>query len=516
MQPIVRRWIIAAVVTVATVAGVVACVSDHIIYKSTQFPAPPSGAADYVGYAEVSAKMTVCGNCHIDRQTEWLATKHASAWADLIATGENPAPCAMCHTVNNNGNQPAGADTAVGYRSTLAARYQDVQCESCHGPGLTHVTSPSITNRPLASLDVGSVATTIKACGQCHHGAHEPFEDEWSMSRHATVPVWKTGAHPEANPACQSCHTGQGALLAWGVSTNYKEAGFAGGDTLNITCGVCHDPHPINLYPAQLRFPDSVPDVQTNLCMKCHQNGSGLDPETVKYGPHSPEGPLLLGIAGWWPPNLQVAGGLDTIVSTHGTTANPRLCATCHVNPFTVTDSSGKFVLSVTGHLFEAAPCVNSQGIPTGDTICVTSQRSFAACAASGCHGNAAAAASAFTSEQALVASLDTTLRAQLTTVLTATPAETASANTTFTVAQGSLFNAKLAEFRGSFVHNPFLIQALLTASIEEMTAQYGVMAARVRSLPEIMARYRAYKLHHLAPAGIPRVSPTIIRLGQR
>lgn len=520
MNVSVRAWVAAGAVTVATTVGMVACVTDHFIYENVNFPAPPSAAAGYVGYGTVGTQMTVCGNCHIDRQTEWLTTAHSHAWKDLIATGENPAPCAMCHSVNNNGNTAAGSDTAVGYRSTQAARYQDVQCESCHGPGLTHVTSPSIANHPLASLDVGSVSTTIKSCGQCHHGAHEPFEDEWSMSRHALVPTWKSGAHPEHNAACQSCHTGQGALVAWGVNTNYKEANFAGGDTLNITCGVCHDPHPVTLYSAQLRFPDSVPDLNTNLCMKCHNYGAGLDPDTKVHGPMAPEGPLLLGIAGWWPPNLQIPGGLDTIVSTHGTTANPRLCATCHVNPFTVTDSSGKFVLSVTGHLFEAAPCVNSQGIPTGDTICVTSQRTFAACAASGCHGNAAAAASAFTSEQTLIASLDTTLRSQLTTVLTSTPAETASANPTFTVAQGSLFNAELAEFRGSFVHNPFLIQALLTASIEEMTAQYGVAASRVGGQPTplsaIMARYRAYKATHLAPATVPRVLPTPIRLGQR
>jgi len=514
MRPSVIQWVTTGAVTVAAAGAMVGCVSDHIIYKSTNFPAPPSAAGGFLGYAAVSTKATVCGNCHIDHQTTWVTTKHANAWADLVATGANTAPCAMCHTVNNQGN--ATTDTAVGYRSTQAARYQDVQCESCHGPGLTHVTSPSITNHPLASLDVGSASTTIKACGMCHHGAHEPFEDEWSQSRHATVPVWSTRAHPEANAACQGCHTGQGALLAWGVNTDYKEAGFAGGDTLNITCGVCHDPHSA-ANTGQLRFPDNVPDVQTNLCMKCHQNGSGLDPETERYGPHSPEGPLLLGIAGWFPPNLTEAGGGDTIVSTHGTTANPSLCATCHVAPFTVNDSSGKFVLQVVGHSFLAAPCLDATGVPTGDTLCAVAQRTFTACAASGCHGTDVAARSAFIAEQALIASLDTTLRRQLTTVLTATPAETASSNPSFTVAQGALFNARLAELPGSFVHNPFLMEALMTATIEEMTAQYGVAAARHRApLADVMARIRRYRASHLAPATVPARAPAGVRVAQR
>ena len=76
MDPSVRKWIVAGVVTIVTVGGVAACVTDHFIYESTQFHAPPSNAGGFVGYANVSTRMTVCGDCHIARQTTWIQTAH--------------------------------------------------------------------------------------------------------------------------------------------------------------------------------------------------------------------------------------------------------------------------------------------------------------------------------------------------------------------------------------------------------------------------------------------------------
>jgi hypothetical protein len=49
----------------------------------------------------------------------------------------------------------------------------------------------------------------------------------------------------------------------------------------------------------------------------------------------------------------------------------------------------------------------------------------------------------------------------------------------TFTVAEGAWFNWNLANFGGNSVssstHNPFLTEALLVATIQAMTDQYGV-----------------------------------------
>ena len=66
--------------------------------------------------------------------------------------------------------------------------------------------------------------------------------------------------------------------------------------------------------------------------MKCHTRR--YEP-TGSKGPHAPQGAVLTGTAGYWPP------GYDTtaVAATHGNPAkNPRLCAGCHVNNFEVED----------------------------------------------------------------------------------------------------------------------------------------------------------------------------------
>ena len=60
------------------------------------------------------------------------------------------------------------------------------------------------------------------------------------------------GRHND-EPYCEQCHSGQGALTAWGVTAAYKEMGAV---NEGITCAVCHDPHG-SPNPAQLRCPIS-------------------------------------------------------------------------------------------------------------------------------------------------------------------------------------------------------------------------------------------------------------------
>jgi hypothetical protein len=45
-----------------------------------------------------------------------------------------------------------------------------------------------------------------------------------------------------------------------------------------------------------------------------------------------------------------------------------------------------------------------------------------------------------------------------------------------FTVADGAWFNARLGELPGTPVHNPFLIERLLVASIDAMQAEYALL----------------------------------------
>jgi predicted CXXCH cytochrome family protein len=436
------------------------CVDERIVFRDRELFAPlPSGAASFVGYTDETRKLTVCGNCHVGPQSRWVNTKHADAWATLQANPGAQAFCEGCHTVNALGNPETGD---AGYTATGDVRYHDVQCESCHGPGLDHVQNPE-SGIPLAPLFVDTMIT--RGCGECHTGTHHPFVDEWRQSGHGQV-----RASPAGRVECRGCHTGEDALLAWGVRNDYleKDSVMANATAhLPITCGVCHDPHSAEI-EGQLRFPIDVRSEEENLCMKCHHKRGVPDPTTFR-GPHSPEGPLLLGYGGWWPPLLTFSR--DTIVGTHGSEANPRLCAGCHVRSYAVTDAeTGDFQLNVTGHLFQAIPCLEN-GIPTtGD--CADTERSYVSCTDAGCHGNAAAARNALATVDLRITNLTNTIAQMLTQV----PAgEFVDTDNRYTTGEGARFNRELALVPGSGVHNPFLIESLLLSSIAQLQADYGI-----------------------------------------
>jgi len=431
--------------------------TEKVFVEIPSYENPPTAAAGFLGYTNSGSKQPVCGNCHIGQYGEWKNTRHARAWDDLQASGHASESCEQCHTVGANGNFVT--ETMVAFQATRDDRYHDVQCESCHGPGLEHVTNPDAT-QPLATLVVGTDLTS--GCGECHQGTHTPFVEEWSASRHSN-----TTNHAQENPACIACHEARGIFAAWGIDANYIEKDDT--EVIPITCPVCHDPHdPKNT--KQLRFPIDVPNVETNLCMKCHHRRAEPDP-TSSRGPHSPQGPLLIGEGvGWIPPNFQYP--TTQIVGTHGTTANPRLCATCHVSRLQVTDeATGDFVFQATGHLFKAIPCLDSNGKPTTNDDCDLTERTFDACAAVGCH-TPVSARSALVVARGRIQSLADQISNLLDQV---PPSEFVTGDDLITTAEGARFNRDLGELGGSPIHNPFLVEALLTASIQELKTQYGL-----------------------------------------
>ncbi|MCC7195085.1 MAG: hypothetical protein IT356_05965 [Gemmatimonadaceae bacterium] len=475
-----------AAIVLATLAT--GCTSEKVVYRSgTNFAAPPAAGANFVGYYDVAGKQTVCGSCHVDFQTRWSKTKHASAWADLQASGGAKGYCEACHTVNNLGN--FAADTAVGFRSTKADRYHDVQCESCHGSGLTHASAPSSANRPLASIV--SDTTVTSGCGGCHTGSHDPFASEWQKSGHSKT--W-AASYKSTDPYCQGCHTGQGALANWGVKGNYVEKNNTSNGTKNMvsaTCAVCHDPHGSD-NDHQLRFPLNAPNLEANLCIKCHQRRATAgdvvtEPGNTRNSVHSPEGPTLLGNAGWFPPGMSAA---DSIIGTHGTPSrNPKLCATCHVQSYSGTDPVTKQQVFYTGHRFLATPCVGANGLPTDDQTCNVTAQTFRSCVAGGCHGTESAAKSAFTTAQARIA----LLVGQANTLVTQAKAGpkkaecTFAPNVTHTTCTGTQLNVSLANAPGSFVHNPFLVERLLIASINQMKKDYNLtVSASINLAPQL------------------------------
>jgi predicted CXXCH cytochrome family protein len=488
-----KRSCVGILTLICTVVIGASCTDEGVVFRDRElFEAVPAGAANFVGYTDEAQKRVVCGNCHVGQQSEWEDTRHANAWATLQAAGSAAQPiCQDCHTVTQRGNLTTSPG---GWETVKDARYRDVQCESCHGPGLPHIQNPDAT-QPLAPIQVDTGLTT--GCGECHNGVHHPFVEEWRRSGHARVV-----ASAASNASCQGCHQAQGILRAWNVKAEYLEKN--GTTHIAITCAVCHDPHDAS-NQGQLRFKVDTPLIEEHLCARCHNRRTEPDPaSTSGLTPHAPESALLVGDAGWLPPNANIDRG--EIFGTHGSEANPRLCATCHVVAYPVNDrQTGQLITNTEGHLFAAIPCVSAQGVPqAGDCGLSLQARSFRGCASSGCHSEQSAL-SVLTTATLRIKTLADQLDALLRVVdpnLTGAGGPIDAANPQFTVAEGAYFNLQLARFGGtdnadplmkyaaSTAHNPFLIEALLLGSINEVRRTYAVNPAPGLSL-EPMLRMR-------------------------
>jgi len=331
-------------------------------------------ALGFLGYSNLQAKLTVCGTCHEERQATWELTGHARAWEVLRNSNDpNKALCYEgCHRISGRGNTLGPGAVTTG------RRYEDVQCESCHGPGRRHMDDPT-TVLPLASIAVGSNLTA--GCGECHTGIDQPYLELWERSGHANVPhqaeVLATG-----DPTCLQCHEGKAAIRdLFGKISNYRE--IDDGLPQPIVCAVCHNPMGS---PNENNARAPLDDEANHLCLQCHSHEA--IPPSPK-GPHGAQAKLLLGEnVGWIPPGYDST--FDNLKSENGTShrwRNPRLCITCHMPKFTVTDPvSGERLFEAVGHSFEAIVCLDAQGIPTPGP-CDIQERYFSACSASGCHG---------------------------------------------------------------------------------------------------------------------------------
>ncbi len=483
---------LASIVAAAAILG--ACTDEKIVFVDRAPFNPPVDALNgFLGYYDASAKVTACGNCHVSHQRDWVATAHADAWDGLQSSPGAQSFCEGCHTVSERGNLVAGP---AGYNRVADSAYHDVQCESCHGPGFEHASVPDVGTPPLARIRVEN-SDTAGTCGDCHAGAHHPFVEEWSQSRHATVAT--------TSAACLGCHEARGVLAAWGVTAEYVERHdvVTAANALPITCSVCHDPHG-SANPAQLRFPLATLDPEQNLCMKCHLRRTEPTPNSSRGNtPHAPQGAVVLGEAGYQNPAY-----LDTVllnqsrVATHADlNRNPRLCAGCHLYAFNTTDTDGN-AFSVTGHLFRPIPCYGANGLPT-DTIIdcayTVTERSFRSCAVAGCHATENQAALALGTVRQRMQDLSRTLWQDLDGDLTIDPFPTddgflakIKANTTdlnpsdalITPADGAEFNLRLVgENAAGFlydngdkshaVHNAFVAEAILRANANELMDLY-------------------------------------------
>jgi hypothetical protein len=164
------------------------------------------------------------------------------------------------------------------------------------------------------------------------------------------------------------------------------------------------------------------------------------------------------------------------VVGTHGTpTANPGLCASCHVRAYQVRDDvTNDLLFQSTGHSFQALPCVDGDGVPNGETGCEDTSRSYLTCVSSGCHSSAESTRSLTAVAENRIAGDADDLEALIDQIAATEFDETDSR---YTVGEGARFNLELARSPGATVHNPFLIEALLQATIDEVESHYGLAA---------------------------------------
>jgi predicted CXXCH cytochrome family protein len=505
-----RMFTVLALPVVALGLSLTGCVDEKIVYRDRDlFESLPAGAAEFVGYSKAEDKLTVCGNCHIGQQARWQETAHAGAWAGLASSGHAQGFCEGCHTVSPLGNI---ADGTGGWLATKDARYKDVQCESCHGPGLTHVQNPSkaTVGSVLAPMAIGG-PDAWQGCAQCHQGAHHPYGEELNASAHGGGVAWRqTSAGGRAE--CVECHTAENALIKFGVTANYLEKSthlntHTTAANMPITCAVCHDPHATHGAPGQLRKSLTEADLSKNLCMKCHYKRGVPDPTTFR-GPHAPEGPVLLGEGGWWSNDMKAMFPSGRVETTHGSTSNnPKLCAGCHMNAFPVTDPATNQVHASTGHTFEAIPCLDSNGKPIVKGTCAktSTERTFKTCTGAGCHGSENVARSAMTTVDLRITALTTELDRTLQRINSnwrtcrnnnsCAPFNGQPSPFNFTAGQystalGAAFNYDMGVRKSASIHNPLLVEALLITSISQVRKDYNLPALTSIELTPQLGNY--------------------------
>lgn len=208
---------------------------------------------------------------------------------------------------------------------------------------------------------------------------------------------------------------------------------------------------------------------------------------------------MLLGDAGYKPAGFDP--DIQAVATTHGSERNPRLCAGCHVNKYTVSDpQTGNVTFQSVGHLFLPVPCLDVEGKPSTDKSCPhnATARTWGACTNSGCHANASAAASAFNLSRQRMDQLtkaiwddkngndeidpsptDGGLLSNTSVIPISGPSnQYVTSDQAITPAEGARFNVRMLReggADGSFgVHNPFLAEALLRADIDELEATYS------------------------------------------
>jgi hypothetical protein len=162
-----------------------------------------------------------------------------SAPVDVTITAAETSICIACHKADDT------LPVRPGYARTAHA-IAGTQCQSCHGPGSLHEVDPA--NNKLSSSNWPGV------CGQCH----VEFAELQKANHSDPLPFGYFEPTEGRLTTCYKCHYTQGYIGAVEQTSqpfhqfSYPSTALSAvpKDSPNVSCSVCHDPHPAQNVPA--------------------------------------------------------------------------------------------------------------------------------------------------------------------------------------------------------------------------------------------------------------------------
>ncbi len=100
-----------------------------------------------------------CKMCHSKQFKTWKKMKHSKNFSQLKGDDAKDAKCLACHTT---GYGKGGYDVAGDAENNK--KFENVQCESCHGPGSKHMKAKKADRKKTITLKV----TTCTGCHNPH------------------------------------------------------------------------------------------------------------------------------------------------------------------------------------------------------------------------------------------------------------------------------------------------------------------------------------------------------------
>jgi hypothetical protein len=132
----------------------------------------PDGDSSRGESSPTYVSSAACSQCHLAQYMKWTNSAHARATDPLPPRWvEFEAGCLDCHAT---GAKPLSVTSKL-----EMARFQNVQCEQCHGPASDHIAKPG--------KGYGRVASMHSACAGCHTPETSPgfdLQQAWELIKH--------------------------------------------------------------------------------------------------------------------------------------------------------------------------------------------------------------------------------------------------------------------------------------------------------------------------------------------